>query len=64
MLPHQERVVVEKVELDDRLSRLRTFLHSDAFCGVAENEKTRLYKQEHIMTLYSAILADRIAAFK
>lgn len=31
MLPHQQRVVDEKAELDDKLSKLKAFTETDLF---------------------------------
>ena len=64
MSPFQERVVTEKTELDDKLTRLRPFLQGDVFRGLPADEQDRLTRQERVMTEYSGILADRIAAFR
>ena len=63
MQPHQERVVVEKAELDERLAKLKAFLGSEAIMKVAEDEQDRLDRQADIMAEYSDILGERIAAF-
>lgn len=64
MAPHQERVVNEKAELDEKLSKLNTFLITETFFALDAGEKRRLYIQLHVMEQYSAVLADRIAHFK
>lgn len=64
MQPHQERVVAEKNELDDKLSKLTKFIESsDLFNDLVESEKARLVKQAVAMREYSSILGDRIANF-
>lgn len=63
---HQQRVVQEKEELDEKLSKLSAFIDSPNFTITVkdENEIARLVCQEEIMKDYSEILAERIAAFK
>lgn len=64
MQPHQERVVAEKNELDDKLSKLTKFIESsDLFKDLVESEKSRLVKQAVAMREYSSILGERIANF-
>lgn len=66
LAPHQQRVVQEKEELDEKLSKLSAFIDSPNFAITVkdENEIARLVCQEEIMKDYSEILAERIAAFK
>ncbi len=66
LAPHQQRVVQEKEELDEKLSKLSAFIDSPNFTITVndENEIARLVFQEEIMKDYSEILAERIAAFK
>ena len=66
LTPHQQRVVQEKEELDEKLSNLSAFIDSPNFTVTVkdENEIARLVCQEEIMKDYSEILAERIAAFK
>lgn len=66
LAPHQQRVVQEKEELDEKLSKLSAFIDSPNFTVTVkdENEIARLVCQEEIMKDYSEILAERIAAFK
>jgi hypothetical protein len=61
--PHQQRVVDEKAELDERLGKLIAFFGTPIFTGLVEEERERLAAQERAMGAYSRILADRIAAF-
>ena len=66
LAPHQQRVVQEKEELDEKLSKLSAFIDSPNFTITVKdkNEIARLVCQEQIMKDYSEILAERIAAFK
>lgn len=63
MQPHQERVVTEKSELDEKIEKLDTFRAGTIFPTLDEEEQKRLYAQLSFMRSYSGILADRIAAF-
>lgn len=61
--PHQQRVVAEKAELDDRLDKLGIFIGSDLFNKLPESEKELLYRQHVAMQGYSEILETRIHGF-
>lgn len=63
MEPHQERVVKEKSELDEKIGKLVPFLKTSIFAGLPEEEKDRLGRQLGIMQQYSDILNERISAF-
>ena len=63
MKPHQERVVTEKTELDDKRSKLTAFIGSDLYRSLDATEQSRLNRQLEAMTLYANILGERIAAF-
>jgi len=63
MAPHQERVVTEKAELDEKLEKLRAFFSNPLFEGLDEAEKVMLQRQQKIMSDYSEVLMERIAAF-
>jgi len=63
MKPHQERVVTEKKELDEKLTKLTAFYDTPTFDGLDLAEKHRLHRQGQIMSEYSEILGERIAAF-
>jgi crAss001_48 related protein len=64
MKPHQERVVTEKTDLDDKRQKLTAFIGGDIYRTLDATEQSRLNRQLDAMTLYSGILAERIAAFK
>ena len=63
MLPHQQRVIDEKNELDRKLTALRIFIIGDRYHTLPADEKDRLFRQSQIMSEYSDILSERIAAF-
>lgn len=63
--PHQQRVVEEKAELDERLTKLIQFREGNGtpYQRLSGAEQNRLHQQSVVMRQYSSILADRIAAF-
>ncbi|MPS99508.1 MAG: hypothetical protein E2581_13545 [Pseudomonas sp.] len=63
LAPHQQRVVDEKQELDEKREKLGAFKNTDLFASLPWQEQERLNTQAHVMTMYSAILGARIAAF-
>ena len=63
LLPHQQRVVEEKAELDLKLEKLTIFLASDKLKLIDDDEALRLIKQSNIMKRYSDVLDQRIKAF-
>ena len=71
LLPHQQRVVDEKNELDKKMTSLYQFLALNSLSGLAESaadqipedEMQRLNTQLCIMGAYSSILQERINNF-
>jgi hypothetical protein len=63
MEAYQERVVVEKAELDEKRRRLGFFIGSEVFRSLPSEERNRLEQQAIAMTTYSNILGERIANF-
>jgi hypothetical protein len=63
MQPHQERVVQEKKELDEKLAKLASFGTTPLFDSLPADEQGRLNRQFSVMEEYSHILEERIAAF-
>ena len=61
--PHQQRVVDEKTELSERLSKLQAFFLGPIFPTLSEAERSRLRNQARFMDGYAAVLEERIAAF-
>ena len=64
MEPHQQRVVDEKTELDAKAWSLSAFIDtSPRFLTLDAMEQARLKLQSSIMSQYSEVLGQRIAAF-
>ncbi len=63
MQPHQQRVVDEKAELDERLEKLITFSNGNFYASLPWAEQERMNTQRHLMCALSAVLGARIAAF-
>ena len=61
--PHQQRVVAERAELEDKLGKLEAFLTGERFDAVPDDEKGRLLLQHVLMESYARVLKQRIAAF-
>lgn len=67
MQPHEERVVTEKRELDEKLAKLKAFCFGDnttIFRGLDPKDRDLLENQYDAMLKYSEVLGDRIARFK
>jgi hypothetical protein len=63
MAPHQERVLLERGELGDRLDRLDAFIIGDTFATLPDEDQVLLKRQADAMRLYENILDQRIARF-
>lgn len=62
--PHQQRVIGEKIQLDDRMGKLAVFVQDVIIHNYLDShERQRLSRQLDAMREYSEILAARIAAF-
>lgn len=61
--PHQQRVIDEKADLDDKLAKLTAFFDNPIFAGLDVAEQGRLRDQVSYMAGYSEVLSARIAAF-
>lgn len=65
MLPHQQRVVEEFDQLDERLEKLEAFIKaSPVFATLTPDERARLQWQRYYMGGYRQILCERIGAFR
>lgn len=62
--PHQQRVVDEKVELDERMRKLDAFMGTPTYFALHLDERMRLGRQMRLMNSLSLVLGDRIAAFR
>jgi hypothetical protein len=63
LAPHQQRVIDELSELDDKLLKLTTFFGTPTFAALAAREQQLLRRQEEVMQEYSAILGERVAGY-
>lgn len=63
MKPYQQRVIDEKTELDERLSKLEAFRETDAWDQLPDEDQDLLINQTVIMHQYSEVLERRIARF-
>lgn len=63
LLPHQQRVVEERDELQERLRLLTHFLTTPTFDALQKNERHDLVEQRLAMAVYFSILQRRIAGF-
>lgn len=63
MQPHQQRVVTERDELAEKLTKLNSFIGGQIFNGLPADERVRLAKQAGLMKDYLDILNERIEAF-
>ena len=63
MAPHQQRVVDEARELNDKLDKLNAFFGNPVFASLNADEQERMKRQAAAMTDYSRVLAERISAF-
>ena len=61
---YQNRVILEKRELDEKLNKLKIFVDIDLFKELNVGEQARLRFQLICMKAYSDILYDRINAFQ
>lgn len=65
LLPHQQRVVDEKRELDQKIKDLQKFIEGEGtvYMSLSNAERIDLTEQYHNMLNYSEILFRRINRF-
>jgi hypothetical protein len=63
LAPHQQRVVDEKRELDEKIEKLTAFFNTETYRGLRSAEQHLLSQQLQHMTGYSMVLTDRISLF-
>lgn len=61
--PHQQRVVEEKQQLDEKREKLKTFIDREIFQSLEKDYQTLLIQQLESMDSYSEILGKRIDRF-
>ena len=64
MLPHQERVVVERAELHEKLTKLLAFMNTESFEALPDRDRYLLNKQASFMGFYRDTLDERIELFQ
>lgn len=60
MEPFVSRLIVERQELDEKISKLRAFMAGDAFKTVDKVQQMLLAVQYQAMVTYSLVLSQRI----
>lgn len=63
MKDHEQRVVHEKHELDERIGKLEKFIVTPTCLSLTFAERTLLADQLRVMKEYSSILGQRISLF-
>lgn len=63
MADYQDRVIVEKRELDAKHSKLAEFIGGNVYPTLVKADRELLVEQFDLMKRYSDVLADRIAHF-
>ena len=64
LLPHQQRVVTERGELEKKFKDLVTFiLENPIFVSLPDKEQEDLKLQQELMSKYIDVLNSRIARF-
>ncbi len=63
MQEHQQRVVAEKMELDEKREKFSAFVGGDIWQKLDPAEKARMRRQMIAMQDYSTALKERIEAF-
>lgn len=61
MEPHQERVIAEHEDLEDKREKLANFLRGKIYQGLPDAERAALSRQFAAMGAYSQALRDRIS---
>jgi hypothetical protein len=61
--PHEDRVIEEAEQLENKLKLLRQFTASLTFVAIQVDEQVRLLRQAQYMTQYLGVLKERIEAF-
>ena len=63
LLPYQKRLIAERTQLDDRLSKLLDAMKRPAFAGIPIIERELLLSQSRAMTQYLLKLDKRMEYF-
>lgn len=63
MQAYQERVVIEREALSEKIANLIIFMDGKQYQSLPPAEMRRLGVQKHAMMIYESVLQDRINAF-
>lgn len=63
MEAYQERVIAEQADLQDKISKLESFIEGDAFKGISPNNQSLMCAQSVHMKGYNDVLKARIRGF-
>jgi uncharacterized protein len=66
--PYQQRVLIEREGLEEKIGKLRSFFNSPTYAAMSEtqtgrDEQDRLQRQADAMDSFRAILVERITAW-
>lgn len=61
---HQQRVIGEREQVNDRLVKLTAFFYTDTFNTLPDDERSLMYAQQAAMQDYVGVLDERIALFQ
>jgi len=61
--PHEQRVVDERTELIEKITKLHAFFKTDIFENLKEEDQKLLEEQVQLMMNYSDVLLKRINRF-
>ena len=64
LAPHEVRVVQERTELVEKITKLQAFMGTDLYDSLKEEDKSKFERQKHIMITYSEVLLERINSFE
>jgi hypothetical protein len=64
MQAHEQRVIDEKAELDEKIAKLRVFINDNpAYLKLPAAQATLMHDQVSAMARYSEVLSQRIMFF-
>jgi hypothetical protein len=63
-LPHEQRVIQERQDLETKIVALDQFIGSELFNSLPYTDQTLLHGQYEYMRAYSFILSERINRFE
>ena len=61
--PHQRRVLIEYLDLQEKARALRAYLAGDQIKGLEPLDQNLLFEQYRIMGMYMGILENRMERF-